>query len=101
VGKINTLKFSIQEFREWLINRHIPSFKTKENIEAYLSYGLAFLFASGSLFLKRFIMERIKTGETSISIKTGINLNSAWNLLAQKLKYIEVSEDSIKLKFTK
>jgi len=100
---LEALKFSEiiitkKEFKEWLIAENIASFKSVDNIEAYLSSNLVFLLMSGSIFLKRYILKKADFWEKNYGKTNRIgNLNHAWNLFSQKVHRVEADDKLIKI----
>lgn len=94
-----TIQIKLEEFARWLRSNYLPTFKKLENIRVFLSQGLTFLFASGSTFLRNYILKRADEIGALPSKFEGRVSNRAylWNIFSQLIVKIRIEPDVLRL----
>ncbi|MFX0096878.1 MAG: hypothetical protein ACFE7E_03875 [Candidatus Hodarchaeota archaeon] len=94
-----TIHIKLEEFGTWLRENYLPAFKKLENIQDFLSQGLSFLFASGSIFLRNYILKEADEYGLLPSKYEGRVSDRAylWNMFSQLIVEIHIEPEVLKL----
>ncbi|MFX0069020.1 MAG: hypothetical protein ACFFA1_07610 [Promethearchaeota archaeon] len=94
-----TIHIELEEFGRWLRENYLPAFKKLENIQDFLSQGLSFLFASGSTFLRNYILKKADE-DGLLPSKYEFRVSDRaylWNIFSQLIAEIHIKPDILRL----
>jgi len=96
---LKRLKVSLKDFEEWLLERHLPEFKSELYVREFVSSGFAFLVLSGSSYLRKFIIEMLFPEFSRLSLYLAWSLASSCIVkLSASRDVLEIEADESKLK---
>ena len=100
MSSVKTIQIRLEEFGKWLQKNHLSTFKRQENIQDFLSQGLAFLFASGSIFLKNYILKKtVESGFLPSKFESRISDRAyLWNIFSQLIVDIRIEPNILRLR---